>query len=461
MTSIFASVFVIAETFFGWETATFLAEETKDGARVMPKVLIYGTVIIMAISVLFVGSTFLASSWEPFSESQAPLSFLAGVHYGPTGGTVFTLLVYVAILGSVAGWIISSPRMLLSMARDKLFLTHFARIHPKRKTPHNAILFQTIFVSVLVVMGSGMYERLLHLLVPLALIMYSFVLMSLVILRHKKPNIKRTYKAPFGKSGPIITVVILLFFIFMWMKSSTDTWAVIQLGLSLVFMGVPLYLLIEVYYDPKMITEASDVTAYSTLFTEGIVLPKSVRKEVMKLIGDIKEKVVLEYGCSVGTMTLYLAEKVGVNGVVYAVDLSINDLRITRKRIDRLVWASHERIHGKVRIIHDIDQIHRVHPSIPYADAVVSIGMLSYIQDIKRVLSELHSIMPNEGKICFVEYGDFFKVIPNVEWLSKNETIERIFREAGFSVRVLRKKGLFWNYIFVYGMKFTKDIPFI
>ena len=38
---------------------------------------------------------------------------------------------------------------------------------------------------------------------------------------------------------------------------------------------------------------------------------------------------------------------------------------------------------------------------------------------------------------------------------------ERIFRESGFSVFVTRKKGLFWNYIYVYGIKFYKDVPYV
>jgi len=170
---------------------------------------------------------------------------------------------------------------------------------------------------------------------------------------------------------------------------------------------------------------------------------------------------VLEYGCSVGTLTLHLAEAVGPTGKVYAVDFSRNDLKIAMKRIDRALWLSQERLHGKVSVIHDKDQISRVHPSVPYADAAVSVGMLGYIQDVKKVLSELNEILPDHGQVCFVDYCDFFHIIPNKEWLSDNDVIERVFREAGFSVRVLRKKGLFWNYVFVYGMKSEKDVAFV
>ena len=120
-----------------------------------------------------------------------------------------------------------------------------------------------------------------------------------------------------------------------------------------------------------------------------------------------------------------------------------------------------KRGHGHVFVIHDEHQVNRVHPDVPHVDAIVSIGMMGYLQDVKKVLREMRDLMPYNGKIVFVDYADFFKMIPNVAWLSKDETIEKLFREAGFSVYVTRKKGLFWNYIYVHGIKFRKDIPYI
>ncbi|HLC49837.1 MAG TPA: hypothetical protein VJI97_00230, partial [Candidatus Nanoarchaeia archaeon] len=89
-----------------------------------------------------------------------------------------------------------------------------------------------------------------------------------------------------------------------------------------------------------------------------------------------------------------------------------------------------------------------------------SIGMMGYLQDISKVLKEMRSLLPYGGKIVFVDYADFFKVIPNSAWLSDDKAIEKVFRDAGFSVFVARKKGLFWNYVYVYGIKFHESIPY-
>ena len=92
--SIVITIFLIAETFFGWETATFLAEETKQGEKIMPKALIWGTIIIALICIFFVITSLGVINWQTFGQSITPLSDLGILHYGIVGGDIFTILVY-------------------------------------------------------------------------------------------------------------------------------------------------------------------------------------------------------------------------------------------------------------------------------------------------------------------------------------------------------------------------------
>lgn len=459
ITSILVSMFFIAETFFGWETATFLAAETKDGERVMPKALIVSTVLISVIAIIFVIISLGNIPWNILGNSKSPLVDLGILFYGLIGKSIFMMLVYLSIIGSVAGWIVSAPRLLLAMAEDKLLLSQFKDIHPINKTPYKAIVFQTVLTLVIVVVGFESYEFLLRLLVPLVIVMYSFVIGSVLILRKKLPNHPRYYKVPLVKFGASFVILFLLFLIVMWGVNTPGAFGTFKFALSLIGLGIPLYFLIEMYYDPQAIIKINDSFAYLALLTERISLPVKVRKRILSLLSDLNRKTVLEYGCNVGTMTLLLAKGVGPYGKVYATDISKKHLKITQNRIERHKKKKSD--HGVVEILHDEHQMLRIHPSIPYADIVVSVGMLGYIQDVKKVLSDMYNILPEGGELCFVEFGDFFKIIPNVEWLSHNSVIEKVFRDAGFSVRVIREEGLFWNYIYVYGIKSEHDIPFI
>ncbi len=472
---IFLTLFLISETFFGLETATFLAGETKDGARVMPKVMLTATVInaglIFVFVVMFLGNISfdqLATGlhlipYTTFMTTQTPIAELTKVLYGSGAVDFFNLLVYLVILGSVAGWIVSAPRLLLAMAEDKLFLSQIGKVHPRYKTPYIAILFQTIVTIGLIVFASSSdqaYNTLLEMLTPMALVMYALVAGSLLLLRKAAPERKRYYTAPFAKVGVPLIILLYAVLIGVWLFTETGAVPLFRLILSFIAFGIPLYLLIEVYYDPKMITSINDIFAYFAVFTERITLPLWVRRHFLLLLGPIKDKTVLEYGCNVGTLTVDLARSVGPYGTLYATDISVRDLEITQQRIQRHLRRS-KGLLARVQTLHDEHHFERIHPAIPYADVVVSVGMLSYIQDVDKVLSDIYDILPYGGRITLLEFGDFFRLIPNVEWLSSNDVIMRRFKKVGFLVRVDRKRGLFWNYIFVYGMKSREEVPYI
>ena len=459
ISSIFITIFFIAESFFGWEGATYLSEETQEPEKIIPKAIIMGTIIIGILGTSVTAVSLGIIPWKELAASATPLSLVSQNLVGSLGKRLIDIGIFIALIGSAASSIITMPRLILALARDKLFIAQLSSIHERFKTPYKAIIFQTIISLLIFGMAFGRYKPLLTLLLPLGIIMYFFVILAVPLLRAKEPGLKRWFKVPFVRTSSAIVLAFILGILILWIfpnfsSINPNAANTLKLGFSLIFVGVPIYLLLEIYYNPDTIIKINDYLAYFTLLTEKIALPKKIRNEILDLLGDVKGKKVLEFGCSVGTFTLHLAESVNPNGRVYATDLSRKDLIITKRRLIK-------RGHTHVIVVHDEHQINRVHPSIPHVDAIVSIGMMGYLQDIKKVLREMRDLLPYGGKIVFVDYADFFKVIPNVAWLSNDKLIEKIFRDAGFSVFVIRKKGMFWNYIYVYGIKFQENIPYI
>jgi basic amino acid/polyamine antiporter, APA family len=458
---VFITMFFLIESFFGWEAATYLAEETKNARKTIPKAIIHATLIATIIGILISFVALGIEGWSSLAGMSSPVTQIVGIIYGSPWRDIMAAGIFLTLIGGAAGTVIGMPRLLLAMSRDRLFLGQFKDIHPRFKTPHKAVLFQAVVTCLMLFIGLGSYEMLLSLFVPLSIILYGLVIASVSIMRFKKPSAERPFKVPFGKIGPLVVVALLSVIIFFWVSGVENAFDLLMLSISLVGVGLPLYFLVELYYDPKAITEADDLSAYLNLATESITFPRSIRQEIFTFLGPIQGKTILEYGCGVGTLTLELLRAVGPHGTVIATHFSKNHVKITRKRVESAYWQSEGLVYGKATVIHDPEHFSRVHPEISYADAVVSVGMLGDIQDIKKVLSELKSIMPIGGRICFVEYGDFFHVLPNVEWLSSNKMIEKIFRDAGFSVKVVREKKFFWSRIYLYGIKFTTDVPFI
>ena len=69
---IFVTIFFIAESFFGWESATYLSEETKNPETVIPKALLYGTIIVSILAILIALVSLGIRPWRILSTHPAP-----------------------------------------------------------------------------------------------------------------------------------------------------------------------------------------------------------------------------------------------------------------------------------------------------------------------------------------------------------------------------------------------------
>lgn len=209
-------------------------------------------------------------------------------------------------------------------------------------------------------------------------------------------------------------------------------------------------LVLRISQRPGNVRKTSNLLAYLALAAESLFLPKDMRKEIIGLLGNVKGKILFEYGCSVGTLTLDLAEEVGRNGRIYATDISERNVAITNRRLMR-------KGHKHVTVMHDLEHHNRIHPKIPKVHVAVSVGNIGYVKNVKKVLKELNKRLNKGSRICFIDYDKFFEIISNVEWLSDDDKIKKMFSDAGFSVSVKRKQGFFWKYVFIYGKK-VRDV---
>ncbi|MFP4111684.1 MAG: amino acid permease [Candidatus Woesearchaeota archaeon] len=447
--SVFLTLFFIAETFFGWESVCFFSPQVKNGKKNVPRALLIGTFLIVLISLTYVFSMMNGVGANTLGSPEyvaTPISRLGEAFYGPKGYDVFTILCFVAIIGSVAGWIVAAPDLIKTLAADKLFPAQLSKLHPVRKTPYKAIIFQTVVVAILTVVAAGSYESLLHLLLPMVLVLYSFVIVALLTLRVKKPNQERTFKLSFAFPIGIFLILFNMGIVGYWVYSDSHAMHTVNFGLSLIAVGIPLFILLLMYFDPGAIRKANDMIAHIQALTDVFFVPRKIKRQIFEFLGNIEDKEVLEYGCGVGTLTKEIARRVSPDRRVYAVDISEKQIQITNKRIMK---DGHEH----VILIHDEEQVNRLHPDVGVVDVIISMGMLSYMQDVRQILKDMSKKLKRNGKICFVDYVDFFKILPNNNWIEDPKEIEDIFHEAGLSVNIEKKKGLFWNYLFITGIK--------
>src|SRR5205814_10223806 len=120
----------------------------------LPRALAYGVVIVTFVYIL-TSAVFIylvplgqVTSGETFAAQAGEVLF------GRVGGRVFSLVVVVAVLGSLAAVVMSAPRVYFAMARDGVFFPSIAVLHKRYETPARAIALQAVLASVLVIAGS-------------------------------------------------------------------------------------------------------------------------------------------------------------------------------------------------------------------------------------------------------------------------------------------------------------------
>ncbi len=435
--AVFLAIFFIAETYFGWETATFLAEEVKDARKILPKALIFSTIIIAIIAMALTTVSLGVVNWNIFSGEKAPLLSLANVLFGQDIAKILAIMIFIPIIGTAASWIVSSPRLLFAMARDKVFISNIKKIHPKYGTPHIAILFQTVMAIAVTLIALGSYTYLLSLLVPLVLITYAVILACVVKLRISKPKVKREFKAPLGKIGPIIIIFFIFYLIYLWLQYE-PVYDLFFITLGFILLGLPAYLIIKLQTDRKFIEKFFDRIGpvFDIYVLRGIVRGKHRDKVIESL--DVKpDHIVLDYGCGTGITTRKLAK------CCYRVIAG----DISREQLKKAISSS-----KKYRNI----AYFKLTRASPFKrnmfDRIVSVVTINYFVRPEKELKKLHKSLKKDGKASFLAI--IAPTITTHPFLKKDRTIKTVFREAGFKkTSVERKKGLGVEYIYIAARK--------
>ena len=455
-THLLLSIFLLLEAFFGFEAITYMANEAKN-KKDLPK-LMFKALGICAVLVLLVIITSIATvSYTDYLTDARPWAVQALNTLGTLGQQYVVFGMYLVIIGAAAAWPIASSRLLQAMAKDKLFPSHFAALHKKYNSPYRAVIFQTIMITLFTwfifqgyLLDWGDPYRTAYLMyVLLALFVLSIILFTVPILRNKLPNVKRPFKAPFPKIGPIILVSFFTILIFNWFTiEGSAAISIINLAISFALLGFPIYFIVEMYYDPKAINSINELLSYTAVIAEKLHLSSQIHKSILKKLNQqnigLKGKIIMEYGCGIGTLTKQLANCVGNKGHVVAIDTSKHNVATTKEATIHL---------KQVHTIHD-QTLNDFKIKLPSkAHYFISIGMLSYMQNPKLIIHKITNQLHKGANIHIIDYDKFFGFIPNVEWIESEKVLKEIFASAGIKINVTRKRGLLWTYIIIDGVK--------
>ena len=136
--------------FGGWHMVTYAAEETRDPRRTIPRALMVGVAVVVAVYLALNAAYLLVLPLDRVLASNRVAADAAAAVAGPKAATAISALVVISALGAMTGIILAGPRVYYAMARDGLLFGWMGAIHPRFQSPHAAIVAQAVWASVLV-----------------------------------------------------------------------------------------------------------------------------------------------------------------------------------------------------------------------------------------------------------------------------------------------------------------------
>lgn len=191
-------------TFDGWYCPIYVAEESTDPARTLPRAIIGGTLLVAALY-LVINVAFVRVLPVPvLAASQLPAADAASLFLSRGGAEIVTAISLVTVLSVMNATLIVTPRILVGLSRDGLCTQQAAAVSVSG-TPRFALGLSSAAAALLVLTGT--FEQIVALAAVVFVFNYISAYTAVFVLRRREPTLPRPYRAA---GFPLSTAVVLL-----------------------------------------------------------------------------------------------------------------------------------------------------------------------------------------------------------------------------------------------------------
>jgi len=222
-----------------WNNVTFIAGEMKNPKKNIGLSLFLGTLIV---TIIYVSTNLMYLNALPldkiaFATDDRPAVEASQVIFGNSGTYIIALLIMVSTFGCNNGLILAGARVYYTMAKDGLFFNKAGTLN-KHAVPQAALWLQCFAASIWCL--SGKYGQLLDMISFVVVLFYILTIAGIFILRKKRPDMERPYRAFGYPVLPILYILMGTAFCLLLIKFKPEfTWP----GFIIVLIGIPIYYL--------------------------------------------------------------------------------------------------------------------------------------------------------------------------------------------------------------------------
>ena len=232
-----------------WNNVTFTAGEIRNPKRNLPLSLVLGTAIVIT---LFIAANFVYLFALPLlGDPHGTTVFARGIQYAAedrvataaleqifqnSGAYLMAAAILISTFGCANGMILAGARVYYAMSNDGLFFKPTSKLHPRYKTPVAALVIQAVWTCFLCLTGS--YSQLLDYIICTELIFYILTITCLFVLRKRRPDAERPYRAVGYPVLPALYIGMAAWICVVLLRYKPQfTWP----GLLIVLLGIPVY----------------------------------------------------------------------------------------------------------------------------------------------------------------------------------------------------------------------------
>ncbi len=223
----------------GWADVSFVGGEVKDPEKNLPRVLIYGTLIIVALYLL---ANLAYSAVLPVDEirhSKLVAADVADKLMGSAGVAFVSIAVMVSTFGTLNGSVMTGSRVLFATAADGLLLKPIALVHRRFNTPGVAIWLSAMLGVVFVLAGT--FEQLADTFVTAIVPFYALAVGAVFVLR-RRPAYQPPFRVPGYPLVPAIFIVATILLLGNAIVDRASRFATLAV-LGVILLGIPVYFL--------------------------------------------------------------------------------------------------------------------------------------------------------------------------------------------------------------------------
>ena len=229
------SLVFVLYAYTGWNAATYMMDEVRNPEKTVPMALLIGTGIVTVLY-MFVNAAFLYSTPIEDMAGKPQVGLIsAKAILGDKGGMIMGILISFGLISTISSMTWAGPRVTAAIGRDHSLLQVLTKEN-RNGVPALAILIQGVIVILLVCTAT--FEQLINYVQALLTISSMMVVIGLIYLRIRHPELQRPYRAWGYPVTPILFALVSGYVLWFQIQGKTTEFLY---GLGTLLLGLLLY----------------------------------------------------------------------------------------------------------------------------------------------------------------------------------------------------------------------------